>query len=491
MTQPPPGTGRPYPPEPPYPDRRLPPPAPVTPSYRVPQGVRSPYLPGQEPLPPRRTRRSSPLLAPTLAFIGLILVGGASLWAMGIVDATIGDATADPALAAASADPGATQPPEGEGQPAEPAPLVTAPPIVEPPSSERADVRGTILFTRSGDIWAASGTSLERLTANVSVRADVDATWSPDGKSIYFIRTSKRTTNKTRPGGKYTLYPTDLMRMKPDGSSRKKVYDALIKDSRGLWFSLVRQPSVSPSGKDVVVVSDGPDGSAEEVTLHLVNSRTGQLRRVAAPAEPGLGHNDPAFSPDGTKIAFTHNSSGDTDGQPRIGIHTCQTKSNCSLGKVRYLKSGYAHPAWSPDGELLAVEATNGRGRDIVILNARRGDVRVQLTTDGDSFAPVFSPAGDQIAYLHRDGLNIDLRVMTLEFDDLGRITKVDDRPVTSDGGIDGASTPSWFIPPAELPDAVGPATASAGAGEPAAVSETDQPADAAADGAPPPPPGS
>ncbi|MFO7533678.1 MAG: hypothetical protein R6W93_14565 [Candidatus Limnocylindrales bacterium] len=493
MTQPPPGSGRPYPPEPPYPDRGFPSPAPVTPSYRGPQGVRPPYLPGQEPIPPRRTRRSSPLLAPMLAFIGLILVGGASLWAMGFLDATIGDATAETAqVAAASDDPGATQPPDGEGQLSEPVPLVTAPPIVEPPSSERADVRGTILFTRSGDIWAASGTSLERLTANDSVRADVDATWSPDGKSIYFIRTTKRTTNKTRPGGKYTLYPTDLMRMKPDGSNRKKVYDALIKDSRGLWFSLVRQPSVSPSGKDVVVVSDGPDGSAEEATLHIVNSRTGQLRKVATPAEPKLGHNDPAFSPDGTKIAFTFNGIGGSDGQPKIAIYTCQTKSNCSVGKVRYLKPGYAHPSWSPDGEMLAVEATDGRGRDIVLLNARRGDVRVELTTDGNSFAPVFSPAGDQIVYLHRDGLNIDLRVMTLEFDDLGRTTMVEDRPVTSDGGIDGASTPSWFIPPAEVPDSADLAAAGdPAAAEPASADETEQPADAAADGAPPPPPGS
>ncbi len=86
-----------------------------------------------------------------------------------------------------------------------------------------------------------------------------------------------------------------------------------------------------------------------------------------------------------------------------------------------------------------------------MLVNARRGDVRVELTTDGDSFAPVFSPAGDQIAYLHRDGLNIDLRVMTLEIDERGGITMVDDRPVTSDGGIDGASAPSWFIPADEL----------------------------------------
>ena len=487
MTQPPPGVGGPYRPEGPYPDRGLPPASPVTPAYQGPPGVRPPYPPGREPIPPRRPRRSSPLVAPALAFIGLILVGGASLWAMGFLDATIGDATAAESTPAPVAlAPGATDDPGATQEPTQPEVEITPPPIVEPPSDERADVKGSILFTRAGDIWAASGTSLTRLTDSDSVRSDVDPTWSPDGKQIYFIRTTKRETSNSLPGGKYTLYPTDLMRMNADGSKRKKVYDALIKGSGGLWFTHVRQPSVSSSGNNVAVVSDGPNGSADEVTLYIINSRTGKLRKVATPAEPRLGHNDPAFSPDGTKIAFTYNDDAGSDGQPKIAIHSCQTKSNCSLGKVKYLKPGFANPSWSPDGSLLAVEATDGRGRDIVLINARRGDVRVELTTDGDSFAPAFSPDGDQIAYLHREGLDIDLRVMTLAVDDRGRITKVDDRPVTSDGLLDGMSTPSWFIPRAERVDAEADATSA-----PEAASGSAMPADQADGDAPPPPPGS
>ncbi len=420
--------------------------------------------------------------------MGLILVGAASLWAMGFLDSTIGDATAsqptatpDTVVARASRAPDATD--DTAVSTLEPDVVVTAPPVAQPPSDERADITGTIVYTRnSGDIWAASGTTLRPLTQSNSIRADANPVWSPDGKYIYFIRTTKRETNKTRPGGKYTLYPTDLMRMKADGSDRKKVYDALIKDGRGLWFSHLVQPSVSPNGVDVAVVSDGADGTDDQVTLHIVNTKNGRLRKVATPSEPKLGHNDPAYSPDGTKIAFTYNDAKGPDGEPRIGILTCQTRSNCTQGKVKYLKPGYANPSWSPDGDLLAVEATNGRGRDIVLVNARRGDVRVELTTDGNSFAPAFSPAGDQIAYLHRDGLNIDLRVMTLAFDELGRITKVDDRAVTSDGFVDGISTPSWYIPPAER--------AAAASADEAPVA-TAQPDNEASGEAPPPPPGS
>ncbi len=431
-----------------------------------------------------------------LALIGLVLVGGGSLWAMSFLDSTLGDAAADatatpaPVTARASIDPLATGQPDGTPD-VTPEPVIddidTA--IVEPPSDERADVKGSILFTRSGDIWSVSGTSLQRLTDSDSIQSDAYPVWSPDGKSIYFIRSTKKVTNKTRPGGKYTFYTPDLMRMKPDGSNRKKVFNSLIKDSRGLWFSQVAQPSVSSAGNNIAVVSDGPDGSADEVTLHIIDAKTGRLRKVATPTQSGLGHNDPAFSPDGTKIAFTYNDDNGPDGDPKVAIFSCRSKSNCTLGKVRYLKPGFANPSWSPDGKLLAVEATDGTGRDIVLVNARRGDVRVQLTTDGDSFAPEFSPDGDQIAYLHRDGLDIDLRVMTLETNEQGLITMLDDRPVTSDGGIDGISNPSWFIPPSQRLDAT--PRESAGAGNAAqAGAATDAPAGDGTGDAPPVPPG-
>ncbi len=478
-----------------------PPPGQVPQGYRDPHGLPPAYPPGpplhpagQEPIPPRRPRRSTPILAPVLALIGLVLVAGASLATMNFLDSTIGDtAAADPSptpVVTATDDPAATEPPDGSVVEAtsEPVVRVTAPPIVEPPTDERADITGTILFTRAGDIWAASGTSLSRVTNSESEKSDSGPAWSPDGKHIYFIRSTKRVTSNSRPGGKYTLYPTNVIRMKADGSDPKKIYDALIKDSRGLWFSHVLQPAVSPSGNTVAVVSDGPDGSAEEVTLHVINSKTGRLRKVATETVPKFGHNNPAFSPDGTPIAYTYNDNAGTHGRPRIAIHTCETKANCSLGKVKYLKSGYANPSWSPDGKLLAVESTDGKGRDIAIVNARRGELRIKLTRDGNSFAPVFSPDGDQIAYLHRDGLSIDLHVMTLDIDDRGKITLIDDRPVTSDGRIDGGSTPSWFIPADELTNFVPEGNAS---GEPAPTEEPAEPATNASDEAPPPPPGS
>jgi hypothetical protein len=116
--------------------------------------------------------------------------------------------------------------------------------------------------------------------------------------------------------------------------------------------------------------------------------------------------------------------------------------------------------------------------------------VRVLLTDDGDSFAPVVSPAGDQIAYLHRDGIDIDVRVMTLDIAADGKITLVEDQAVTADGSIDGESPPEWFIPRDQLSTSAtaSDGAASDGAGADAADEAPEAAASQAAGGAPPPP---
>jgi Tol biopolymer transport system component len=164
------------------------------------------------------------------------------------------------------------------------------------------------------------------------------------------------------------------------------------------------------------------------------------LRAVDLRESSRLGQNDPEWSPDGRRIAFTYDS--------RTGAQVAIV--NTGSGRLIRSHRGYANPSWSPDGRLIVCERTTDAGRDIVVLDPRTWAEVARLTNDEDSFAPVWSPNGNQIAYLHRDGLEVDLRVMT--FDASTRsLTLVEDKAVTDDGFVDPHSTPAWFIPEAEL----------------------------------------
>ena len=58
---------------------------------------------------------------------------------------------------------------------------------------------------------------------------------------------------------------------------------------------------------------------------------------------------------------------------------------------------------------------TTAFGTDVAIVNARTGAELLRLTNDGESWAPAWSPGGDQIAYLHVSGQVVDLRMAQLE----------------------------------------------------------------------------
>ena len=115
---------------------------------------------------------------------------------------------------------------------------------------------------------------------------------------------------------------------------------------------------------------------------------------------------------------------------------------------------GYLIPAWSPDGKYIAATKTSAFGTDIVILNAANGAELARLTDDGNSWAPTWSPRGDQIAYLHVAGQVIDLRMAQLDGSGArtGRSrTRCD---LTTAAGLDGVSRPDWYVPAADLPAA-------------------------------------
>ena len=99
----------------------------------------------------------------------------------------------------------------------------------------------------------------------------------------------------------------------------------------------------------------------------------------------------------------------------------------------------------------MAATRTTALGTDIVILDARTGAELLRLTNDENSFSPMWSPAGDAIAFFRVDRGVIDLELVKLS-GAAPAWTVGETIPLTVSAGLDAVSRASWFIPADQLP---------------------------------------
>ena len=314
--------------------------------------------------------------------------------------------------------------------------------IVEPEVS----FPGSIVYAKAGNIWVQSGSETHQLTDS---GRDSMPSFSPDGQWVYFIRQAAGKGKHTPPNGRYTWFdmPTpEIAKVPADGSAAPvQVVSGKFKAGRESWFFWLREPVLAPDGHTIAVASDGPDPRTSDVTIQLFDTETGKFTKLKV-AQNGLGHQDPAWAPNGSYLAFVKNGRDGSRGAPQI------LKFNPENKRVFTITGpGYIAPAWSPDSKYLTATKTDSFGTDVVILDSITGVELLRLTNDGQSFSPVWSPAGDAIAFLHLDGMIADLEMIKLDGAP-GQWTAGERTPLTEVSGLDAGSRPGWFIPASELP---------------------------------------
>lgn len=376
----------------------------------------------------------SGLVAPALAVVGLLVV------ALVTLDLMNGD------LPFRGGGPNGP----GNGPDRTPAPSNVV--IPEP----EAVFPGSIVYVKSGNIWVQTGTDARQLTSSGQ---DSMPSWSPDGEWIYYIESEPAIGYwpvRGRPG-RYDMIVPHLMRVPPDGSAPpEELVDGRIRDGELEWFFWMRQPVVRPGGSTIALVTDAPNPERSDVVLQLYDPERDRFSRTDVPETAPLGHQDPSWRPDGRYLLYVRNGREGSRGAPAIWRYDPEEK------KARVVSAaGYLNPDYSPDGRFIAATRTSSLGNDVVILDGSRGTELLRLTTDGRAWAPVWSPAGDAIAFLHMDGQSVDLWMARLSgtapswtVEEIVELTVV--------SGLEAASRPDWYVPPDELPETPPPATPSA-----------------------------
>lgn len=383
------------------------------------------------PRPPVSLGSTGRWLAPILSIVGLLVVALVTLnllqGGVPFIGSSNGNGNRD-----GSDDGGAIQTPA-------PANVVVVPPEV-------VTFKGSIVYVKAGNIWVQKGKETHQLTTGGD---DSMPSWSPDGASIYFIRTVSG-VGRWPAGGfnrDYTLTTPSVMQVQADGSGDPvRVLNGKVSQGGRTWQAWIREPVVSPDGKTLAMVSDRPDPSQSDVVLQLYDLTTKKSTIPKLSETSPLGHQDPTWRPDGKVLLYVRNGRAGAKGAPVI------YRYDVAKGKASAVTTaGYLEPSFSPDGRYIVATKTSSFGNDLVILDAANGRELLRVTNDGASWAPVWSPLGDSIAFLHIQHQIVDLKLVRLD-GDAPNWTVKDVTALTEVSGLDGSSRPEWFVPADQLP---------------------------------------
>jgi Tol biopolymer transport system component len=325
--------------------------------------------------------------------------------------------------------------------------------VVVPSEKPGLSTPGSLLYAKDGNIWIQAAGKATQLTSGGT---DSMPSFVPDGSAVLFVRTRFVIGLWPVNGAnrRYSMNVPSVMKVATAGGDPVTLLDGLVDPAGKLkWTGFIREPVLSPDGRTVAMASDLPDPTKSDVTLKTYDLKTKKVKDLGLSQVMPLGHQDPAWRPDGLRLAYVRSNRDGAKGAPQIYGYNPET------GKAAPITGpGYLHPSYSPDGRYLAATRTSAFGTDVVILNAKTGAELLRLTDDGASWAPAWSPRGDQVVFLHVSGQIVDLRLVQLE-GGAGSWTVKEVADLTSNAGLDSISRPGWFVPAAELPATPPPAT--------------------------------
>jgi Tol biopolymer transport system component len=206
---------------------------------------------------------------------------------------------------------------------------------------------------------------------------------------------------------------THIFTMNPDGSDLQQLTFGQGVDGSPAW---------SPDGTRVAFVSGKGSGKGGDYGIYVMDAAGSNATRLTTT----VGGYDlgPSWSPDGSEITFFSNRSGvyDVYKMNADGTHETQVTTNAQV---------MWPPKWSPDGAHILFASSQVYALGIYVIDAN-GSNQTRLT-NVESYAPDWSPDGSKIAF-GKSSVREQIFVMNSDGSDVRALT---------DGSADD-SDPSW-----------------------------------------------
>lgn len=192
--------------------------------------------------------------------------------------------------------------------------------------------------------------------------------WSRDGTELLFMRSDRD-----------QLFPEEsLYVLHADGSETQVTTEPM-------YFG---GATISPDGSRVAFAAWG-----DHLGLYVVDLNGGRPVRLPLPGAEGIVA-DPAFSPDGTRIAYV--DSGESENHLWV-MDADGGNAHEILADEAALTGGAGGLQWSPATDRLLAQGRLSDGTNVIYTFASDGSDFTQVITGGMS--PYWSPDGSRIAY--------------------------------------------------------------------------------------------
>jgi Tol biopolymer transport system component len=192
--------------------------------------------------------------------------------------------------------------------------------------------------------------------------------WSPDGRDIIFSVESQ--------GGR------NLWRAPADGSEKPRRMPGIGEDES--------VPAISVRAHRLVYSRHAADDN-----IWRLDTRTGAATRFVSNTLRDL---EPRYSPDGRRVAFTSNRSG------QIEVWTAEADGSNQVQLTDMKTSITSAPRWSPDGRQIVFISTLYGQSDVFVMGAAGGAPRRLTDTPSHDTAPAWSHDGKWIYFSSNRG---------------------------------------------------------------------------------------